>query len=157
MTVRGAREKMPTEIKVWGEELSTSCLNSTADSSLKTSARGTAASQASNKVCGYSVDKTVDKAENILHLYHSMLNSHLACCPCPSASSKRSCRNEWRSESKSENKWVGTGGRGRTMAGRAWKDWGLSQKGDGKEGTQQGKIPNTPGEDVSDPSLYLAV
>lgn len=32
----------------------------------------------------------------------------------------------------------------------------LSQKGDGKEGTQQGKIPNTPGEDVSDPSLYLA-
>lgn len=27
----------------------------------------------------------------------------------------------------------------------------LSQKGDGKEGTQQDKIPNTPGEDVSDP------
>ena len=125
MTVRGSREKVVTEIKVWGEELSTNCLNNTADSSLKTSARGTAASQTSAKVFGYSVDGMVNNAENILPLYHSVLNSHLAYCPRPSASSKRSCRNKWRSESKSENKWVGSGGRGRTMAGRAWKGWGL--------------------------------
>lgn len=113
MNVRDAREELVTVIKVWGDELSTNCLKNTTESSTKTSAQGTAAIQTANKMFGYSVNEMVNNGENILPLYQSVLNSPLAYCPCPSPSSKRSCRNKWRSDSKNENKQVGSGGRDR--------------------------------------------
>jgi len=91
MTVRDAREEVVTEVNVRSEELSTNCLNNHRDSSGKTSTQGTAAIQTANKMFSYSVNETVNKADNILPLYQSALHSHLSLSL---PSSKRPCRNK---------------------------------------------------------------